>query len=56
MNDQQYVEEKIEDFFPSSSSDEANNVIKEILEKKWISTRRSNKIEKRIKNLVNKIM
>ena len=33
MNDQQYVEENIEDFFPSSSSDEVNNAIKEILEK-----------------------
>ena len=33
MNDCQYVEEKIEDFFPSSSSDEANNAIKELLEK-----------------------
>ena len=33
MNDLKYVEEKIEDFFPSSSSDEANNVIKELLEK-----------------------
>ena len=27
MNDLQYVEEKIEDFFPSSSLDEANNAI-----------------------------
>ena len=33
MNDLKYVEEKIEDFFPSSSSDEANNAIKELLEK-----------------------
>ena len=33
MNDHQYVEEKIEDFFPSSSLDEANNAIKELLEK-----------------------
>ena len=33
MNDLKYVEEKIEDFFPSSSSDEANNPIKELLEK-----------------------
>ena len=33
MNDHQYVEEKIEDFFPSSSSDEENNAIKELLEK-----------------------
>ena len=33
MNDLRYVEERIEDFFPSSSSDEANNVIKELLEK-----------------------
>ena len=33
MNDLKYVEEKIEYFFPSSSSDEANNVIKELLEK-----------------------
>ena len=30
MNDLKYVEEKIEDFFPSSSSDEANNAIKEL--------------------------
>ena len=33
MNDHQYVEEKIEDFFPSSNSDEANNAIKELLER-----------------------
>ena len=33
MNDHQYVEEKIEDLFPSSSSDEENNAIKELLEK-----------------------
>ena len=33
MNDHQYVEEKIEDFFPSRNSDEANNAIKELLEK-----------------------
>ena len=33
MNDLKYVEEKIEDFFPSTSSDEANNAIKELLEK-----------------------
>ena len=33
MNDHQYVEENIEDLFPSSSSDEANNAIKELLEK-----------------------
>ena len=33
MNDHQYVEEKTEDFFPSSNSYEANNAIKELLEK-----------------------
>ena len=33
MNDLKYVEEKIEDFFPSSSSDEANNATGELLEK-----------------------
>ena len=33
MNDHQYIEEKIEDFLPSSSSDEANNAISELLEK-----------------------
>ena len=33
MNDRQYVEENIEDFFPSSSLDEANNAIKELLKK-----------------------
>ena len=33
MNDLKYGEEKIEDFFPSSSSDEENNAIKELLEK-----------------------
>ena len=33
MNDLKYVEERIEDFFPSSSSDEANNAIKELLQK-----------------------
>ena len=31
--DHQYIEERIEDFFPSSSLDEANNAIKELLEK-----------------------
>lgn len=33
MNDHQYVEEKIEDFSPSSSLDEANEAIKELLKK-----------------------
>ena len=33
MNYHQYIEEKIEDFLPSSSSNEANNAIKELLEK-----------------------
>ena len=33
MNDHQYIEEKIEDCFPSSNSDEANNTIKELIEK-----------------------
>ena len=33
MNDHQYVEEKIEYLLPSSSSDEANKAIKELLEK-----------------------
>ena len=33
MNDHKYVEENIEDFFPSSSLDEENNAIKELLEK-----------------------
>ena len=33
MNDLKYAEEKIEDLLPSSSSDEANNAIKELLEK-----------------------
>ena len=33
MNDLKYVEEIIKDFFPSSCSDEANNAIKELLEK-----------------------
>ena len=33
MNDHQYVEEKIEDLLPSSSSDEANKAIKELLAK-----------------------
>ena len=33
MNDLKYVEERIEDFLPSNSSKEENNVIKEFLEK-----------------------
>ena len=33
MNDLKYVEEKIEEFLPSSSLDEANNAIKELLER-----------------------
>ena len=33
MNDLKYVEERIEDFFPSSSSKEADDAIKELLEK-----------------------
>ena len=33
MNDHQYVEEKIEDLVPSTSSDEANNAIRELLKK-----------------------
>ena len=33
MNDLKYVEEKIEDFFPSRSLDEEDNAIKELLEK-----------------------
>ena len=33
MNDYLYIEERIKYFFPSSSSHEANNEIKELLEK-----------------------
>ena len=33
MNDNKYIEYKIEDFFPSSTSNEANNAIKKLLEK-----------------------
>ena len=33
MKDLKYVEERIEDFFTTRSSDEANNSIKELLEK-----------------------
>ena len=33
MNDLNYVEEKIEHFFPSSSLDVVNNAIKKLLEK-----------------------
>ena len=33
MNDHQYIEDRIGIFFPSSSSDEENDVIKELLEK-----------------------
>ena len=33
MNDHLYIEERIEDFHPSSSLDEANKEIKELLEK-----------------------
>ena len=33
MNDHLCIEERIEDFHPSRSSDEANEVIKELLEK-----------------------
>ena len=33
MNDHQYIAERIEDFFPLSSLDEANDTIKELLEK-----------------------
>ena len=33
MNDHQYIEERIEDFFPLSSSDEENDTIKELLVK-----------------------
>ena len=33
MNDHQYIEEKIEDFLPSRSLDEAKNAMKELLEK-----------------------
>ena len=33
MNDLKYVEEMIEEFFPSSNIDEENNAIKELLEK-----------------------
>ena len=34
MNNHQYIEERIEDFFPSRSLEEENNAIKELLEKK----------------------
>ena len=33
MNDQLYVEERIEDIYSESNSDEANEAIKELLEK-----------------------
>ena len=33
MSDHLYIKERIEDFHPSNTSDEANEAIKEILEK-----------------------
>ena len=51
MNDLKYVEERIEDFFPSNNSDEANNAIKE-----WIPTRRSKETQKRTRNSINQAM
>ena len=33
MNDHRYIEERIEEFFPSSYPDEENDAIKELLEK-----------------------
>ena len=33
MNDHKYIEERIEDFFPSTSSKEVDDAIKELLEK-----------------------
>ena len=33
INDHQYIEESIEEFYPSSSIDEENDAIKELLEK-----------------------
>ena len=46
MNDLKYVEEKIEDFFPSSNSDEANNAIKELLEKNGSRQEEARKLER----------
>ena len=36
MNDQLYVEERVEDIYPEGNSNEANEAIKELLEKKGI--------------------
>ena len=56
MNDLKYVEENIEDFFPSSSSDEANNAIKELLEKNGSLQEKNKETQKRTRNSINKIM
>ena len=53
MNDLKYVEEKIEDFFPSSSLDEAKNAIKELVEKEWTIARRNKETQKRTRNSIN---
>ena len=37
MNDQLYVEERVEDIYPEGNSNESNEAIKELLEKNGIS-------------------
>ena len=56
MNDHLYIEERIKDLHSTSRLEEANEEIKEILETKWFTIRRSKKTKKREINSVSKIM
>ena len=59
MNDHHYVETKIEDLFPSSSSNEANEkkqCNQGTIRKEWISIRRSKNAKKRTRKSISKVM
>ena len=53
MNDFQYVEEKIEDLLPSSSSDEADKAINELLAKNGSLQEEVRKLKRRTRNAIN---
>ena len=55
MNDHLYIEKRSEDFHPSSSSNEANDAIKELLEKNGSLQEEVRKL-RRERNLVFKAM
>ena len=56
MNDQLYAEQRVEDIYPERNSSEANETIKELLEKNGILQEEVRKLKKRTRNSISMIV